>query len=505
METTINIEKQIKSALQEDNAELLKQFLESSDHKDLVVNYRDPKSRKTLLSLAAEQGRLETVRLLLTICHVDETWRNNQTALMLASKSNQLAIVKLLLEKGAKVNAIDAPGGLSALSFACRNGHEEIVKLLYRHGASIFNEEQNSVKIAIETLEKVFAAAADKRNVMHAIVDNEKNKGQINREVFFAAIECNNVEFVELMLDRGMSVETPHSIPWNKPTPLILAVKKEQPAIEMVKLLLDRGADFTTMDRAHYTAVHYAAHDDKIKIMQLLLERGADINVTGFSNRTPLRLAVREEQEQATKYLLSMGADVNIEDDLGWAIHFLLRHRAVMWCGNSSPVDKVKSLKISKIVVKHIVKMQSEGLFVCESNLREIRNDVALNAYQSDCKREMDEIKAKKFDGLNFSLYDVFKARDALQLAAYAKNSEVADYLKSGKFREGFPVYSETILENFDRGATRNYLQTRVCNFFTNLFTRKEDKLPKLPVICVSKMFSYLSNKDLINLRAAYY
>ncbi|GKU13619.1 unnamed protein product, partial [Fusarium langsethiae] len=46
-------------------------------------------------------------------------------------------IVKLLLDKGAEVEAKDSEYGLTPLSWAARHGHDAVVKLLLDKGAEI--------------------------------------------------------------------------------------------------------------------------------------------------------------------------------------------------------------------------------------------------------------------------------------------------------------------------------------------------------------------------------
>ncbi|KAF8817312.1 hypothetical protein BYT27DRAFT_6865538, partial [Phlegmacium glaucopus] len=59
------------------------------------------------------------------------------SALQAASSEGHEAIVKLLLEKGANVNAQEGEEFGSALRAASSRGHEAIVKLLLEHGAEM--------------------------------------------------------------------------------------------------------------------------------------------------------------------------------------------------------------------------------------------------------------------------------------------------------------------------------------------------------------------------------
>jgi ankyrin repeat protein len=57
------------------------------------------------------------------------------TPLVLASYRGQTEVVKLLLERGAAVNARENRNGLSSLSHAVGRGDKELVSVLLAHGA----------------------------------------------------------------------------------------------------------------------------------------------------------------------------------------------------------------------------------------------------------------------------------------------------------------------------------------------------------------------------------
>jgi ankyrin repeat protein len=90
---------------------------------------RDP-LREPPLSIAAGLGKLEIVKLLLEKgANVNATDLLGQTPLMIAAKEGHLEIVKLLLAKGAAPNAKNSEGK-TALDFATKAGRTEVVNLL---------------------------------------------------------------------------------------------------------------------------------------------------------------------------------------------------------------------------------------------------------------------------------------------------------------------------------------------------------------------------------------
>jgi ankyrin repeat protein len=80
-------------------------------------------------------------RLLDAHPHLMEATRGiaHMTLLMEAVEYGAMDVARLLLERGADVNARDDDGD-TALYWASRNGHEELVALLLSHGADVINK-----------------------------------------------------------------------------------------------------------------------------------------------------------------------------------------------------------------------------------------------------------------------------------------------------------------------------------------------------------------------------
>ncbi|KAK8022524.1 ankyrin repeat-containing protein [Apiospora rasikravindrae] len=87
---------------------------------------------------------------------------------------------------------------------------------------------------------------------------------------------------------------------------------------DILKLMLEHGADPNTTSPLYGTALRAAAYGCHIEVCKLLIEAGADVNLG--DNLTPLAVAVSNEKEGGealTELLLSAGADINARDDDG--------------------------------------------------------------------------------------------------------------------------------------------------------------------------------------------
>jgi len=123
-------------AIQKGDTERTIKFIKDGcDVNDNIVDNKDW-STKTPLMYASEEGNLEIVKLLISKgANVNARTKRNWTALMLASGSGYTKIVKLLIEKGAELDVRDKGGG-RAITNAKEKGHNEIVKLLKEAGAT---------------------------------------------------------------------------------------------------------------------------------------------------------------------------------------------------------------------------------------------------------------------------------------------------------------------------------------------------------------------------------
>ena len=97
------------------------------------LNVRNPLG-ETALMLAAFQGHLEVVQLL--ISSGAEVNQSGWTPLIYSAAQNRMDVARLLLKSGAQVNAQSA-SGTSALMMAAREGHLSMVLLLMEHGADL--------------------------------------------------------------------------------------------------------------------------------------------------------------------------------------------------------------------------------------------------------------------------------------------------------------------------------------------------------------------------------
>jgi uncharacterized protein len=135
-------------------------------------------------------------------------------------------------------------------------------------------------------------------------------------------------EVVKLLIDAGADVNVKsQNLPW---TPLTASVKNKNIAI--MKLLLASGADVIEQGGE---ALRGAAIEGNLEATNLLLEMNVNIDV-GLTYGSPLFLSLQYKHFQITKVLLEAGATVNTDDYL-WAARNLESFEMFQ---NAVPLDR---------------------------------------------------------------------------------------------------------------------------------------------------------------------
>lgn len=87
--------------------------------------------------------------------------------------------------------------------------------------------------------------------------------------------------------------------------------------LDIVRMLVERGADVNSLDAHKWTPLMWAVHYRKDEIAKYLVDNGADVNLKNNDDTTPLSMALSDRQVDLAKYLIEHGADFNTPSELG--------------------------------------------------------------------------------------------------------------------------------------------------------------------------------------------
>ena len=254
------------------------------------------------LSEAAGIGDLSEAAMLLS----DQTGPDVKdlfglTPLITAALAHQPETATLLIESGADVNM--TANGMTPLHYAASAGSLRVAKVLLAHGAAVNAQGPHGATPLALALESGMREMV----VLLEECGAEASWGDRDGAPVFEAVARGNAEAVEALLADGVdpSKKVLHWV-----TPLHVAVTGQSP--KMVRLLLEHGADpdaATTGGlspcpacpdsisnhvafKAGVTPLHLAVYQGNAELVRLLLEHGADINRESKNGETPLAIAV---------------------------------------------------------------------------------------------------------------------------------------------------------------------------------------------------------------------
>jgi Ankyrin repeats (3 copies)/Ankyrin repeat len=128
-----------------------------------------------------------------------------------------------------------------------------------------------------------------------------------------SAAFVGKVEVVNLLLEKGAEVNARAK---DGATPLHLAVKRGH--VSVAKLLFTKGANLTAKDTEGNTPVHLASELYTIDMVKALISMGVMVNQKNESGWTPLHLAANKGKIEVVETLIAAGADINAVAGNGW-------------------------------------------------------------------------------------------------------------------------------------------------------------------------------------------
>jgi len=244
--------------------------------------------------------------------------------LSLAVSNNHPRRAEWLLTHGANANGVHSDSGQRLRIEALVHGNDAMAELLLRHGAT--DEPLQGVvafQLACRRLDRV---EARRLSELHAEYLQDA-------EVMLTAARQGRLDIVEHLLELGMNVDTEDAMGIRALHSAVAADK-----IDMVKLLIARGAEVDRPAQDHGSPMGFAAHFGRREIAKVLAPLSRDVhsmvylgmkdrlrelftaeptlaNLVHFqSGQTPLFNLPNEEASalDMAKFLLEHGADVSI-------------------------------------------------------------------------------------------------------------------------------------------------------------------------------------------------
>uniref|UniRef100_A0AAR2KG61 Euchromatic histone-lysine N-methyltransferase 2 n=1 Tax=Pygocentrus nattereri TaxID=42514 RepID=A0AAR2KG61_PYGNA len=242
---------------------------------------------------AAKQGEVQKV-LLMLMEGIDPAFQpdsqNRRSALHAAAQRGLLDVCYLLIQAGAKLDAQDKSLRTPLLE-AIMNNQVEVARFLMQNGACVYHVEE------------------DGSTGLHH------------------AAKLGNLEIITLLLNTGqVDINAQDSGGW---TPIIWAAEHRH--TDIIRALLNRGADVTLKDKEMNVCLHWASFAGSVEIAELVLNAGCPLSSVNLHGDTPLHIAAREGYNDCVTLFLSRGADIDVMNREGDTPLSLARPDSPVW------------------------------------------------------------------------------------------------------------------------------------------------------------------------------
>ncbi|XP_033732060.1 transient receptor potential cation channel subfamily A member 1-like [Pecten maximus] len=200
------------------------------------------------------------------------------SAYHLAAFRGFTALVKLYLDSGIHVDSLNVKKD-TALLWAARWGHNKTVEFLIERKADVS-------------------------------LENDKKSTAL-----YWAVRYQLIDTVVILLEKGKANPNQTRL-LGLVAPIVMASALGNN--EIVKVLIDNGADVNITIRGGETPLHHAAKEGHLDVVQTLLDRNADLIAQDEKGERSLTLAAQNGHADVVRYLLGCGADMYHKNHFGF-------------------------------------------------------------------------------------------------------------------------------------------------------------------------------------------
>ncbi|XP_059486305.1 ankyrin-3-like [Neocloeon triangulifer] len=334
---------------------------------------------KNAMHLASQEGRLKTLKYLVSVAKYnvcEKDMEGNQAIHLAVVVSEHLGIVDFLLENGADIDARTVIRDLTPLLLAAQNCKLETFKFLLERGADL-NAEDNMYHDAFH--KACDGDNLEVAKYLVGIGKFDLNKRNINGKTPWIKLARNeSVEFKRYLVELGADIHSTDNFNLcaltiaaqfgdvqncryllslgldfdvltkeggnalhqtcisgnvstarfiidlgrldvngtfkNGLTPLHVAASKSH--IDMIKMLLEKGADIRKKNDHGLLPFHSAARSGDMTTVKYFVDNGF-LDEKTFRNETALLLSCYNKHSTVTQYLFEKGSDPNVVDSVG--------------------------------------------------------------------------------------------------------------------------------------------------------------------------------------------
>ncbi|VUZ45359.1 unnamed protein product [Hymenolepis diminuta] len=229
---------------------------------------------------------------------------DDSTPLILAAKRTNLKMMKMLIRRGASLDALDA-NKKTTIHWACEKQHFDGVKLLLSHGSP------SDLRDCCGYTPMMYAVAENQYDIVRymllkGVCMKYGLDGYEDTELTTAS-QTGDINMVRLLL-KSLDSSIDRSFDLN--TALSANIISDCKGDEVVKILLEYGADPNCIIAGLKQPIYLAITKEKSDVCDQLIKNRANLNISDEGGYTPLMTAVIYENKVVINQLISAGANI---------------------------------------------------------------------------------------------------------------------------------------------------------------------------------------------------
>ena len=285
------------------------------------VNAQEARTSHDAAVDAAKAGDIAALESFVSANAIDALYGiDHKTLLMVAAENGRPDAVRFLLRQGADPNA-GTQSGSTAAHLAAYSDQAETLTILLTNGGDVFATNQSHWDVvdaamfvgARNAMRAIVKCHADRRaGISGSIKTHTRNTERIANDPTYGSLLLmwlaldGDIAATRAILDAGAAADSENMLGH---TALHVAARFGEAPI--VEFLLSKGVDPDSKTASRYTTTPLmeASRDSRTDIARLLVDADASVNVPDFHNDNVLNWATYFGHEEFVVYLLSQGAD----------------------------------------------------------------------------------------------------------------------------------------------------------------------------------------------------
>jgi ankyrin repeat protein len=296
------------------NIEALEKMTEEGNEEIKFLDRLHTKSGKSSLGVAAEEGRIASMTVLLKAkASVDLVDKLGMTAFLYAGMSGEVDILEMLHDADTDVHVKTTAKNENALMLATKGNHLKCVELL---------------------------------NSYHLAVDDKNTQEETALSI---ALKFEYYPLCSYLVEREADINV---LGVNGNTPLIRTAFDGR--LTTAQFILNNKGNVNMTNLNGESALMIACRHGHMNVAALFIKSGADINLADNSGRTALMICSMVGKHDMLQFLVENGADVNLADSWGYSALMYACVRSTAGMSEESMSNHLASIELLLQAGAHI-------------------------------------------------------------------------------------------------------------------------------------------------------